>query len=353
MKHISIVFAFLLVFSLMQQPVFAHASYRLNGIIDVQKNGSVTFNCEDGRIYNLDISDRAAKKHDGDLVQIEAYAQDGLNLDSLKIKKIRKYEKRILPSEVPYSDSRQFAKILDRKESSYIVKNIRWARNKLSKAEDEYIWQTAKIDFDAVEKAFFVLKPFPPEWLAAHCLMLFTFKDGGFIDKDNNRSKGLVLSIEAYLREDQKYSLAKGLRNKFGIIWSVATWEGYAEQTCNNKKNGKLLAHEIKLEKESVKALLKEALDQADKDRLGEFYHTTRNNCTNNLVLLLNKFAPKKIRPWSIPNIIYNVRATMPVMVPKRLEKLGVIGERLTEVNSENFFASPQELFYPNNSKKR
>jgi hypothetical protein len=347
MKRFFIFFMLVMALCLVQLPLQAHAKYRLNGILDIQKQGEVTFNCEDGRIFNLKISAKKAARYDGELVQIDAYAEDGMNLDELKVTRIREYEKRIMPSDAPYDELRRFSRILDAKGPNYIVKDVRWATKKANGDNPaEHFWQTVKINTDLIDKAYFVLKPFPPEWLAAHALLLFTFKDGGFIDKDGNKSVGLVLTIEAYLRTDQKYDLAKGLKNRFGIIWQLATWENYAALNCDKPK-GKLVAHEILLPQHKIKALLKDSLSHAVKNREGEFYHTTRNNCTNNLVLLLNQQSDKKIKPWTIPSVIYNLRATMPVMVPKRLNKLGIIGEKLPEVNQSNFFARPQEIFYP------
>ncbi len=347
MRRFYLLFLLLLSIVVVQQPLLAHAKYRLNGIIDIQKNGEITFNSEDGRLYDLKVSKRKANKFDGQLVQIDGYAEDGMNLHKLKVTRIRNYNKRILPSEVPYDEVRRNSRILDITGSNYIIKDVRWS-SIIGKTKDlnQHLWQTVKINADQIDKAYFVIKPFPPEWLAGHALLLFTFKDGGLIDKDGNKSVGLVLSVEAYLRTDQKYNLVQGLKNKFGIIWQLSTWESYASLNCDKPK-GKLIPYEIFLSKNKTKALLKDALTNAVKNRDGEFYHTTRNNCTNNLVLLLNQHTNKKIKPWAIPNLIYNVRATMPVSVPKRLNKLGIISHKLPEVNQSNFFARPQEIFYP------
>ncbi|HMM61273.1 MAG TPA: DUF4105 domain-containing protein, partial [Candidatus Rifleibacterium sp.] len=91
--------------------------------------------------------------------------------------------------------------------------------------------------------------------------------------------------------------------------------------------------------------LLLESVRQAGVNRSGEFYHTTRNNCTNNLLVLMNKVGDKKLRFWTIPSMIYNVRATMPTMVPKYLQGKGLIGKELPAVTAENFFADPSQIF--------
>jgi hypothetical protein len=43
--------------------------------------------------------------------------------------------------------------------------------------------------------------------------------------------------------------------------------------------------------------------------------------------------------------MIYNVKATMPVMVPKYLQKKGLLGKEGKAAQKSNFFADPAELF--------
>ncbi len=327
-------------------PAWAGSFYRLNGMLDV-RDDTVVFTTDDCRVFTLEISAGEAKKYDGQLVQIDGVAKDSIQLAKLSVKALRPFENRIeVKDPLPYKNYQKPAQIIKLSEKEAIVKNVRWSRlkDKNAAGETEFAWRTVKIRPELLEGSYFIKKPFPPEWLAAHCLLLFTFKKGGMIDENGNESKGLVLSIEAYQRKDQNYSLKEGLKKTFGVIWLLTSWEDYAAETCHFDTK-KLIVYPIRFSAAQNQNLLLESVKQAGVNRSGEFYHTTRNNCTNNLLVLMNKFSDKKLRFWTIPSMIYNVRATMPTMVPKYLQGKGLIGKEFPAVTAENFFADPSQLF--------
>lgn len=335
-----------LFFALVSVQLFASVFYRINGIIDIRDDLAV-FTTEDCRVFTLDIPLKEARKFDGQTVQIDATGKDSTDLRTIKVKKIRPFEKRIeIKDPLPYKNFQKPASIIKTTDDELVVKNIRWSRLKAKNAnnETEFSWQTVKIKPELLEQTYLIKKPFPPEWIAAHCLMLFTFKKGGMVDENGNESRGLVLSIEAYQRKDQNYSLKEGLKKTFGIIWLLATWEDYAAETCHFDTK-KLVVYPIKFDGAQNRKLLIEAIKQAAVNRSGEYYHTTRNNCTNNLLVLLDKIGDIKLRFWMIPSMIYNVKATMPTMVPQYLQKKGLIGKEYPPITRENFFADPAQLF--------
>ncbi len=325
---------------------WAGSFYRIIGMLDV-RDEQVMLSTDDCRVFTLDMSLSEARRYDGQLVQIDGVAKDSVQLAELDVKAVRPYEKRIeVKDPQPYKNFQKPAEIVKFDNRELIVKNVRWKRlkEKNEAGETVFAWKTVKINPDLVEGAYLIKKPFPPEWIAAHCLMLFTFKKGGMVDDQGNESRGLVLSIEAYQRKDQNYSLKEGMKKTFGIVWVLTTWEDYAAETCHFDTK-KLIVYPIKFSAEQNRNLLREAVKQAGVNRAGEFYHTTRNNCTNNLLVLMNKVGDKKLRFWTIPSMIYNVRATMPTMVPKYLQRKGLIGKEYPPVTKDNFFADPAQLF--------
>ncbi len=327
--------------------VFAGVLYRLEGVISVHGK-DIVFHTKDQRVYSLKMSQSTAKKFDGDAVQIEAIAEDAVRLNQLKVKKVVPVEDGIEKFTGPMRAYQRPAKFLGKnKAGDLLVQDVRWSRKNPKVKKDknaEYFWRKVKINPNLIDNVYFIQKPFPPEWIAAHCLMLFTFKKGGMVDEQGNDSRGLVLTIEAYCKPGQPYSLKEGFKKTFPIVWVLATWENYAAETCFHEEK-KMNVFKVEFDKPNKMALLAETIKQAGVNREGEFYHTTRNNCTNNLVILLNKFSKKKVRFWTLPSMIYNVRATMPVIVPSYLQKKGILGKKYPEVNKDNFFADPSELF--------
>ena len=96
-----------------------------------------------------------------------------------------------------------------------------------------------------------------------------------------------------------------------------------------------------------MNALISETILQATVNRQGEYYNTVTNNCTNNLIVLLNRVLPEvqRVNMWWLPSMVYNMQATTPVVVPKMLMKRGLLCEVLPEVNGSNFrriFARPK-----------
>lgn len=345
MKIISKISIVLVMFVSIMVSLIAGQAYRISGVLQV-RGTSVALIDESGRTFILKVKASKVAKFNNEMVQVDGVAKNPDKPHDISVKKMRPSTEIIKASQIPYNKMRRPAKLVSKTKEALKVKNVRWSFLPKKDINGEtHTWTTATIKPSLVENAYFILKPFPPEWLAAHSFMLFTFKPGGLIDAKGNESKGLVISIEAYLRDKEKYSLQQGLKNKFSIVWTVCTWEDYAAETfTKNSANKKFWPYKITFSKTNLQKLLVEGMKKASINRDGEYYHTTRNNCTNNLVIMLNKFSNKKIRFWTVPKLVYNVRTTMPNLVPAYLLKKGVVGRRLTEVNAKNFFVDPEKL---------
>jgi hypothetical protein len=312
-------------------------TYRLNGVLTVDGE-DVRFNTADGRVFSLDMSLRKARGFDGRTVNIRAKAIAADDLGTLKVDEIELYD----PAEhdiqlPPRQDKRRVARLVADGKSGMEVENVRWLYD-AAPAEDKFDWATAKIRPELVKKVYFVKKPFPPEWLAAHSLFVFTFEDGGLTDANGNQASGLALTIEAFLREGEVYDLKTGLKDRFGIVWLLTTWEDYAARTALIDK-ARLVPYEVRFSRSQTAEMLREALRLSSVNREGEFYHTVTNNCTNNLLILMNRVLPERqrIRMWTIPYMVYNVRATMPVVVPGYLQGKGLLGPELGTIDASNY----------------
>jgi len=320
--------------------------YALDGVLEVQEN-VVTFHTADGRVFTLLINPAKVHSWIGRTVRVEGLARQADDLERWKVKKITPITedpdaKIELP---PYKSPQKPPALIGRKGDAYSVANIRWdvgaAAGDTSSKKLDFGWQTATIKPELVRNVYFVKKPFPPEWIAAHSLMIFTFDKGGMVDSKGRESTGLALSIEAYQRTNQDYSLVKGLKRQFGIVWLLTTWDNYLQFSCRFASE-KLHLYPVRLTQEQKQQLVRETIEQAVVNRDGEFYHTITNNCTNNLVVLLNRVLEpaKRIKMWALPSFIYNFRATMPVWVPPMLIKPGLLAGELPTIDSTNWQSS-------------
>ncbi|HOT30110.1 MAG TPA: DUF4105 domain-containing protein [Candidatus Ozemobacteraceae bacterium] len=325
-------------------PVSAQVNYRVTGIPSIVNHTQGVFvilRTGDGRIFNLTgIDVTRVRPYDGKNVVVEGSARQADQITDLKVTSIGlaplAQDAVVLP---PFKAHQRPAKLLSHSTPIYKVQDVRWGYLPGQERNNEnFRFVKATIDTSKVDRAYFVLKPFPPEWIAAHALMLFTFKKGGMINETGEESDGMFLSIEAYQRTNQSYSLKDGLKNTFGSSWILGTWEDYTTQSCDVQKE-RLFLYPLKLTQSQVCSLAAEAILQATVNRQGEYYNTVTNNCTNNLIVLLNRVLPEsqRINLWWIPSMVYNLKATMPISVPKMLMKRGLLGEPLPEVNASNF----------------
>jgi len=308
--------------------------YTLKGVLAVDE-GRVLLNTSDGRLFQLDLSLRKAKKFSGKSVTVEALARQADDLSILKVESIKEYTPKageVVPA--PYQPRRRQAVVLSDKAGELVMDNVRTLNGKAPLA-DTFDWTTASMRPELIKNVYFVKKPFAPEFVAAHSFFVFTFEPGGLRDGSGGEPAGLVLSIEGRTRVGQSFSPLTGLGKSFGIIWQLSTWEEYAARTVLLEK-GHLVPYPVLLSKEEKIKLLRESMTLSAVDREGEFYNTIKNNCTNNMLIIMNRVLPenRRIKMWTIPYMVYNVRATMPLMVVKNLQKKGLIGQEFIDINA-------------------
>lgn len=312
-------------------------SYSLKGVIKINENKPY-FYTSDGRIFLLDMKLEEAKKYENKSVEICAKALQADKIEVLKPSEIKEYDPSVIINLPDYQNKRRPARILSKTESVYEVENIRWEPKSFEPSN--YQWRNFKVDISKLKDVYFVKKPFTPEFIAAHSMLLFKFEKGGVINDMGEETDSFVLSIEAYLREGQSYSLVDGMRNKFNIIWLFATWKDYSYRTMLYDMDSRsLILYSVNLSLFQKKELLEYALVQASVNREGEYYNTITNNCTNNLVILINKTLPenKRIKLWEIPYLVYNVRATMPNLVVDYLKGKGILGGEFKKITLQNY----------------
>lgn len=313
----------------------AQVSYRLEGLVTVRSAKS-KLTTPDGRLFMLEgLPFIEAAKYDGKHVEIHGSVRQADQLGVMTVKSIKviplDQKKVILP---PYKASQRPPRLVSHRDGVMTFGNIRWGKKPgtFAPGKEEHQYQIARLRPDLVDKVYFVLKPFAPEWIAAHSLFLFTLKDGALTTTKNETSNGLFLSIEAWQRTDQSYSLTKGLKDVFGVSWILTSFENYMGEISN--RNERLVLYPVNLTHEQKKKLLEETITWSCVNRQGEFYHTITNNCTNNLVVLLNRvLEPQhRIDMWWVPTMAYNLRATLPVAVPKYLIKKKILVDQIKEI---------------------
>ena len=313
--------------------------YVLDGVLTIRE-GRIIFNTPDGRLFKLDMDPALARQYDGKTVLVEGKAMQSDDLDVLKVIKIEPYVPPAQPEQAVHDPMQRPAALVSDAGGELRVNNVRWLYTS-KPIPGVFDWATAAVKPAFIKDIYFIKQPFPPEQIAAHSLLLMTFEKGGLTDAKGNESYGLVLSVEAYLKQGQAYNPLTGMDNVFNIVWTLSTWEDYASRSTLLNKN-RLIPYKLKNFSMQQKTwLVREAVGQAAVNREGEFYNTVTNNCTNNLIILMNRALPelRRIPMWEVPYSVYNIEATMPVMVPPYLQSKGLLGPELPVINADNYAA--------------
>lgn len=308
--------------------------YLLDGRLDIRE-GRPVLNTPDGRLFLLEMRQAEASKFDGKTIVVGGKVMQADDMDVLKVTSIDLYAP---PSAEPpvYSPAQRRARLFSEEGGVMTAGNVRWLYGEA--APGKFDWATASIRPELVKDAYFIKKPFPPEWIAAHSLLVFTFENGGLTDADGNEASGLALSVEAYLKDGQPYGIIEGMKDRFGIVWVLTTWEEYAAHS--SLKGERLIPYRLKnFSAAQKRELVRDSVRLAAVNRDGEFYNTVTNNCTNNLVILMNRVLPeiRRVPMWGIPYLVYNIEATMPAIVTGYLQKKGLLGTELPAIDTSNY----------------
>jgi hypothetical protein len=315
----------------------AQVNYRLEGLVTV-RSAKAKLTTNDGRVFQLEnLPFVEAAKYDGKTVEIHGSVRQADELGVLTVKSIKivspDRQKVVLP---PYKGHQRPPRLVSNRNGVMTFGNLRWRMKPgdFPRGLEEHEYRIAMLQPAKVKNVYFTLKPFPPEWIAAHSLFIFTLEDGALTTTNGESSNGLILSIEAWQRKDQSYSLTEGLKDAFGISWILTSFEDYMDEIVY--RNDRLVLYPVNLSQQQKAQLLEETIKLACVNRQGEFYHTVTNNCTNNLVILLNRVLEpqRKIDLWWLPSMAYNLRATVPVAVPRYLIKKKILLDQMKEIKA-------------------
>lgn len=317
-------------------PEDRHAvTYSLRGLVTVYPDRTV-LNTEDGRVFILELSKDDAAAWDNRTVELWGKAEASDELDTIKVSSIKEYAPdpaAVIPP--PRKGKFRPAKLLAEESGVLSVANMRWLAPEAQ--SHDFSWSTVTIRTELLKEIYFVTKVQPPG-LAGHSLLFYEFEDGGFTDSEGRKSRGFFLSVEAYAREGQSYSLLAGFKKTYNIIWLLTNFEDYVLSSTAFAPDW-MNYYPVLADREGKLKMARDTVLLAAVNREGEWYHSTRNNCTNNLVTMINHSLPedRQVKMWAIPHFIYNFYATTPPMVPGYLGRKGVLGPKAFTINTENY----------------
>jgi hypothetical protein len=138
-----------------------------------------------------------------------------------------------------------------------------------------------------VRSVDFIVVPFKETPAIAHTMLSFGLADGQHI----------VFSAEARLKQGQDYALVPGATNQYEIMWVVGT-ERDLIRLRTDIRDVDVYLYPIRAEPESIQKVFLAAVARVNEiARTPEHYDVITNNCTTNIVDLVNSLRPGYIPP--------------------------------------------------------
>lgn len=236
-------------------------------------------------------------------------------------------ENKLISSEIIWKKRQRIAALVAKNDGIYKIANVRWGfTGDGGKDEDQTLpkWRTVTVNTNFVKEAYFVIKPFAPEWIAGHSFFMFEFDENHpVVTEYGEKSYGFIMSMEARQKQGETYSFT----GSFSTVYLLLSKEDYL-QICSIN-GSRLIPYRLNLDAGQKKGLLVKAIEESLEERGMERYDLFENNCTNILFGMLNTVLPKEnqFREWIIKKVFYNKLLSIPKTAPKFLKKHKLIAE--------------------------
>lgn len=153
----------------------------------------------------------------------------------------------------------------------------------------------------------FIVVPFKETPLLAHTMLSFGMADGEHI----------VFSVEARLQKGQSYAAIGGALNEFELIYIVGTEKDLIRLRTDVRKVDVYLYPILATPQQVQKVFVAAVARVNEIARQPEFYDTLTNNCTTNIVDLINE-----LKPGAIPQ---DIRVLLPGHSDRLAYDLGLL----------------------------
>lgn len=233
-------------------------------------------------------------------------------------------------------------------DGKWSLNGVRWGYEETGTDTSQWkpIFKDAKVDPKDVKEVYIAVEPFAPEWIAGHGEAVVEFNNP-VTSEDGEQDNRLVFSVEAWTEKGDSYGVLKGMKKNFGIVHQLSSFGGRVQRQCR-KEGRSIVLHRLNLTQEQKEAFVRNSLEDAVKDRTGEYYNTATNSCFSSQVVQLNKVLPedRKIHRWTDVIGLPRMSATIPGTA-------GVVLERYHLTTPEApIEITPDTKMYPDRASK-
>ena len=201
------------------------------------------------------------------------------------------------------------------------------------------------IDLTTVNSIWFGVQQFVSWRGGSHTFVSFGIDDGTY----------LAISVEARRGEGEQFNPLRGMFKQCGLIYVVGNEIDVIGSRAAESKYP-IYLYPIRSTRQQAREMLEVMLRRADGLRTEpEFYHTTVNNCTTNIVNSLNVIAPIRISPfnWRVMfpgysgGVAYEQGLINSDAAFSEVQKMARINERAKDATPANFSHQIRSGFRP------
>ncbi|MFO0941849.1 MAG: DUF4105 domain-containing protein [Pirellulales bacterium] len=142
------------------------------------------------------------------------------------------------------------------------------------------------VRLDDIQSLDFVVIPFKSTPSLAHTMISFGLANGQHI----------VFSVEARLEQGESYAPWEGSLNSYELIWIVATERDSIGLRTTIRGDDVYLYRTRALPEQARQVFLAATARVNEIERTPEFYDTLTNNCTTNIINMVNRLKPGTIQ---------------------------------------------------------
>jgi len=201
-----------------------------------------TFTTESGKVFVVTKYPKWLKEVGDTKICVEGYAKQRDDTSEFIIKKMLPPSalEGVLPSAGMQALQRD-PSIISHDESGYVLGNLNWNLAHAAdgaRVKDQYgnfisEWQSGVVvKPELLEAAYFVKKTsLKPVRYGDHGYLMFKFKPGGVMTADGKNTRFIVVSLDAYYKDqsNMSYSAVTALKRQYLVYYSIQTAERYTE----------------------------------------------------------------------------------------------------------------------------
>ncbi|HNW44804.1 MAG TPA: DUF4105 domain-containing protein [Elusimicrobiales bacterium] len=327
-----------------------HNRYIAKGKVSFATNPP-TFTTESGKVFKVVKYPKWLKEVGDTKICVEGYAKQRDDTSEFIIKKM--LQPSALDNIMPAADMQNIQRdpvIIAQNASGYVLGNVNWNLKHDSagvRVKDQYgnfisEWQSGvKVNADLLESSYFVKKTtLKPIRYGDHGFLMFKFKPGGVTTADGKTTRIIVVSLDAYYKDqsNMSYSPISALKGKYLVYYSIQSTERYCEFKMEGG-NQSMTMYPLRLTHEQQRKLLDNAFKKATDNNKGEAYSLFYNSCANSALSIVNSVleGKQKIKAGWLPEIVYRLKTTLPDSITGLLLRKHIAEKPLPEMTLENY----------------